>query len=685
LLSYLRYLGHSPRLIVQLLLLVVVAIALGGVGLTAIKTADDNLSDITQVHIYNVELLLDTERDVSQTMTGLSTAFFAAQQHTNTKVDLAAVVSARAAAVAAFTQFRITDGHIAEQRGTWEQAHRYFQVWLARTEPRQVAVLLQLGSSTPALISAVVADTANINQLTRALTQLIVLNEHEINTHQAATTTALHTAIVTLISVIVLAVLITALLATFVGGSEHRFQALMEHTTSLVAVLDARQVCRYASPSLARMLGFTPRNLVGQVPAGLVHPEDLETLRAALTPNLARPGDACEAECRVRQANGTYGWLHLTATNRLQDPIIRGIILTAYDVTARKEAEEALRRSERDYRHLFEHATDAIFMFAPEDGTILDGNDRACALYRLPRKEFIGSRLWARASDPVMARQRVQDLLASREPVQFETTQCRGDGSLVSVEVTASLIEFGGREVVLSINRDVTERAQALQAAEALARMRADFLSSISHELRTPLTAALGFAELLQARWDTLRDMERRERVDRIVMATRRQHHLVDQLLEVVRLDNDVIRVRQDELVVGRLTEEAAEEVCVTYKGAHVQFEGSQTLGVRGDAGRIVQILSNLIDNALKYSPEGSAVRVWWEAAGDTVLMRVRDFGQGIPEEGRALLFTRFGRVPGSAIRAGRVGTANLATTWGTHSGHIDDGWILVQSQGTNA
>jgi PAS domain S-box-containing protein len=347
----------------------------------------------------------------------------------------------------------------------------------------------------------------------------------------------------------------------------------------------------------------------------------------------------------------------MVATNQLQDPIIQGIILTAYDVTERRAAEEALRRSEQDYRHIFEHATDAIFMFTPEDGTILDVNGQACALYRLSREEFIGSTLWARSIDPAVTRMRVQAVLASRAQMNFETTHYRGDGTAVQVEVTTSLIEFGGREVVLSINRDVTQRAQALQAAEDLARMRADFLSSISHELRTPLTAALGFAELLQERWGTLSDALRRDKVDRIVMATRRQHHLVDQLLEVVRLDNDAVRVRHDDLEIGRLIEEAAEEVRVMYGGACVLLDGSQTLGVCGDGGRIVQIMSNLVDNALKYSPEDSRVEVQWEASGDMVLVRVRNFGQGIPKEGRAMLFTRFGRVPGSAIRAGRVGT----------------------------
>jgi PAS domain S-box-containing protein len=621
-------------------------------------------------------------------MLALGDALVDAQQYTNPTDDLAAMASARAATVAALAQFRIADDQRAQQQDAWEQTRGLLQGWLAQTEPRQIAVRLELlHGSPPAMFQMVRGNLASVSQLTQALAQLIALNERAIHAHQVSATAALQAAIATLISAIVLAVLITALLSTLVGGREHQFQALMEHATGLVAVLDAQQVCRYASPSFARLLGYAPRDLMGRVPTGLVHPDDLQALRVSMALDRTRAGDAREAECRVRHANGTYRWLRMVATNQLQDPIIQGIILTAYDVTDRRAAEEALRQSEQDYRHIFEHATDAIFMFTPEDGTILDVNGQACALYRLSREEFIGSTLWARSIDPAVTRMHVQAVLASRAQMHFETTHYRGDGTTVQVEVTTSLIKFGGREVMLSINRDVTERAQALQAAEDLARMRADFLSSISHELRTPLTAALGFAELLQERWDTLGDAVRRDKVDRIVMATRRQHHLVDQLLEVVRLDNDTIRndtirVRHDDLEIGRLIEEAAEEVRVTYGGAAVLLDGSQTLGVCGDAGRIVQIMSNLVDNALKYSPEDSRVEVQWEASGDMVLVRVRNFGQGIPEEGRSMLFTRFGRVPGSAIRAGRVGTG-LGLFIGRRLARAMGGDLDLESTGT--
>jgi len=200
------------------------------------------------------------------------------------------------------------------------------------------------------------------------------------------------------------------------------------------------------------------------------------------------------------------------------------------------------------------------------------------------------------------------------------------------------------------------EQARA-RAAEELVRTRDDFVASVSHELRTPLTAIVGFGELLEARWGATEDAHRRATVRKIVASAHRQQRLVDDLLQLSRLDSASPDVRLVPTALRPLLARAAEEVRLSYPGQGVDLAGPPGLLVLADGDRVLQVAANLVDNAAKYSPEGSMVAVGWQAEGEWAAVRVRDHGLGIPDSHRGVLFSRFGRVPGSRIRSGHVGT----------------------------
>ncbi|MDB5057514.1 MAG: domain S-box protein [Chloroflexi bacterium] len=200
------------------------------------------------------------------------------------------------------------------------------------------------------------------------------------------------------------------------------------------------------------------------------------------------------------------------------------------------------------------------------------------------------------------------------------------------------------------------EQARA-RAAEELARIRNDFVASTSHELRTPLTAILGFAELLEGRWAKLSDDQRLLHIGRIVQAANRQLRLVQDLLRLNTLDNGVAVLQHQPLTISLTVQQAAEEVRVSYREQQIVLSGPDDVTVDADHPRLLEIMCNLLDNAAKYSPEGSAIHASWHVENQVAIVRVQDHGPGIPPDGQKYLFTRFGRVPGSRIRAGHVGT----------------------------
>jgi signal transduction histidine kinase len=198
------------------------------------------------------------------------------------------------------------------------------------------------------------------------------------------------------------------------------------------------------------------------------------------------------------------------------------------------------------------------------------------------------------------------------------------------------------------------ERARAV---EELARMQNDFVESVSHELRTPLTSIIGYAEMLQAHWSEAEDRQRLDWVRKIVLSAARQQRLVEDLLLISRIEAGALAPRIERVCLKKVASLAAEEVQGSYRGQRVDMAGPEHVAVLADPGRAVQVVTNLIDNAAKYSPEGSPIIVWWIVEDEWGTLRVVDRGPGIAVGGSTQLFTRFGRVPGSRIRAGRVGT----------------------------
>ncbi|WNG45467.1 HAMP domain-containing histidine kinase [Archangium minus] len=210
---------------------------------------------------------------------------------------------------------------------------------------------------------------------------------------------------------------------------------------------------------------------------------------------------------------------------------------------------------------------------------------------------------------------------------------------------------FGQRQYLVIIARDVTERMRIEQAlrtakeeAEAAARAKAQFLGIASHELRTPLTSLLLL--LQQGARRTKQEACGGELLNRMLRLARRLAVLVDDLLEVSRLEHDQIVMRPTHMDLRALVADVVADFRTREPDRHISLRlPSEPAYVEADTTRVVQVLSNLLENAVKYSPEGAPVDVRFELKDESARVSVSDQGPGIPEEQRALLFTPFGRL----------------------------------------
>jgi two-component system, LuxR family, sensor kinase FixL len=155
------------------------------------------------------------------------------------------------------------------------------------------------------------------------------------------------------------------------------------------------------------------------------------------------------------------------------------ILVAIRDVTERRRAEDALRKSEREYRALFENANDSIMLFELENETILDANPKCCETYGFTREELIGMSLKALTRDVARREEGLRILLQTGSCRGYETVHIRKDGTAMNIVANSALIERNGRKVVLSIDRDDTERIQAQAERERLIAELTDALAKI--------------------------------------------------------------------------------------------------------------------------------------------------------------------------------------------------------------
>ncbi|MGB2953069.1 MAG: ATP-binding protein [Gaiellaceae bacterium] len=248
-------------------------------------------------------------------------------------------------------------------------------------------------------------------------------------------------------------------------------------------------------------------------------------------------------------------------------------------------------------------------------------------------------------------------------------------GSFAPDEI--ELVGLLGRLVgsaVQNIRAYESER-RTVEELRRLSALRADFVALVSHELRTPMASVIGSARTLQQRWRELTPEQRDAFLALIADETARLAALVGDVLDTSRIDAGTFGYTFTNVDVGELVHESVATAGLSQDEVHVQAEVPPALPVvRGDPSRLRQVLTNLIDNAVKYSPVGGEVAVRAYGEDTKVLIAVRDQGPGIAKEDQKLIFEKFGRVdaPGVAKPGTGLGLFIARSIAEAHGGSLE-------------
>ena len=316
--------------------------------------------------------------------------------------------------------------------------------------------------------------------------------------------------------------------------------------------------------------------------------------------------------------------------------------------TLREEIRQRTRdlaASEARFRNLITRNADAIVV-VDGGGLVRFVNPAAEALFRLPAGDLVGGSF----GFP----------LAAGETTEIDIVSPSSEAAVAEMRVVET--EWEGERAYLAVLRDITERKRAeaeraqllreqmarLEAEQAL-RERDEFLSIASHELKTPLSTLSATAQLLRRRLDrqgALDPDDLRTALTKVDGQARRVARLVSHLLDVSRINADKLVLERQPIDLCTLIAEVEASCQATTTRHAITVRGPDRVEASVDPARFEEVLTNLLDNAIKYSPDGGPIEVELATAAApgarSVRLSVRDRGLGIPVERRARLFERF-------------------------------------------
>jgi PAS domain S-box-containing protein len=310
-------------------------------------------------------------------------------------------------------------------------------------------------------------------------------------------------------------------------------------------------------------------------------------------------------------------------------------------------AEKALRESEEKYRLLFSGAREAIIVFDKRSRQLLDANDAAARLYGHSRAALLQLSADDLFLDPAAGEAPPLGSKSALHARELAATQRSSDGRQFPAELTHAAFALKGRELVIVLVRDVTERRRSEDTERLLARdaMQREFVATVSHELRTPIAAIKGFAETL--RLGGLEDPKNRMRFIRIIEKhADKLGWLVEDILTLNAMESGKMKPRPEEFPLREFVERVIEGLSpiAARRTVAVTVGIAPALRVFADARQTARILQNLLDNAIKYNVRGGSIRIEAAPEGKHVHVVVRDTGIGIAAHDLPLIFQQFHR-----------------------------------------
>lgn len=485
-------------------------------------------------------------------------------------------------------------------------------------------------------------------------------------------------------------------------ASEERFRQLAENVNQVfwMSTPSLDQIL-YVNPAYERIWGRSCDSLYAQ-PSSLfeaIVPEDRERALALHRAEYAR---GYSIEFQILHTDGQQRWILTRAFPVINEAgAVYRIAAISEDVTERKQAEAELRaamtaleaqyqtadRAQSELRAILDASSEVIALLAP-DGAFLTVNRRFCDIFGVPADQVLGRRLidmraeirWFFGDADEVYERMLSALQDTQDVFREQVVQLRPQHrelAIFSAPVwTANQVHLGR----LYVFRDVTHE-------RVVERMKSEFVAMVSHELRTPLTSIKGYIDMLLDGDAGPLAVEHQEPLQIVKSNADRLLLLINDLLDMSRIEAGKLLLHRAPLDVRPLIRQVATALRPQLDAKHQRLnldlpetppDDAPPL-MFGDAARVHQILTNVLSNAIKYTPQGGEISVCLSVEPPWMCIAVQDTGIGLTPEEQERIFDRFYRVRNRATREASGTGLGLAITRSLVDLH--QGRITVESE----
>jgi PAS domain S-box-containing protein len=436
--------------------------------------------------------------------------------------------------------------------------------------------------------------------------------------------------------------------------SQRRFQTILDNSQDILYKINLKkQAFDYISPSTQTILGYSADEIITwtlTTVADHIPNDDRQTLKPLFTHQaetyLPKQDTSQIIEFRFQKKNKDYCWLSNTSIT-LYDAQHRpqAIVGTIEDITTRHKIWDDLVKSEERYRILAETSADGVFT-TDALGRITYTNPAFERLLGHPKEKILANPLrnFLLEDSIYFLQQLFLDIHKTNEKIEnIELELVAATNTIIPIEVNmAPLMKDNEFQGVVCTVRDIVQRREIEAELRKNERLKTEFMNIAAHELRSPVTPIKGYLDLI------LHDPDANDKLKNWAKISLRNADrllkLVNDILDVARLDSDTMRFEMEKLDTNELLKEVAEDVKPAISTKHLTFDlniAPDIPHILGDKNRMSQVMKNLIGNALKFTDTGcislTAIR-----HDSTITITVSDTGIGISKEELKKIFTKF-------------------------------------------
>ena len=475
--------------------------------------------------------------------------------------------------------------------------------------------------------------------------------------------------------------------------SEQKFRTIAEQSLLGICIIQD-DIVKYVNKNLADLLGYSVNEILQWKPSEFfktIHPDDKKmVIQLALDLNNELKNGIRSYEARGIKKNGEVIWLDIYY-KIINFKNKQAYLISFMDISERKQAQEELKDSEEKYRFLFEKSPASILLI-DINGKIIDCNPSLETLIGYERDELIGKRY---ATLSIVSKRYLPILLERLKkigkgdyipPIDIELY--KKDGTSVWANIESTLVKFGDNVFIMIMGYDISEKKAIEKKLKELDKLRKDFIDKASHELKTPITTIYGAYQLLDKFYKDRFDKEQLEIFNLAFGGTKRLKKLVDDLLDISKIESDMFRLEKEKVDFSELLKQCIKEMNYLMKIRNQTYTLStpDSIVLDIDKSRIELVLINLLSNSIKYTPENGKIDIKLEVLDNLVECSITDNGIGLTEDEIKQLFKKFSKIHKALYNELDIGLES--TGLGLHIAKeivkLHGGHIWAESEGKN-